>query len=656
MTTHRLAMGLYLPFLRPHSLSTSDSQSNAKLDASPQTHQARVGALTAAHALIRAGRHYVELACARPDLLRRKDGLGLSLCCGLVFEAHSGKLFSSGLVTLSHSRIGFGHGVESGYYRALFDACVICASSALRDPGAVWAHTAVEDAKTGLVLLRDLRGLNRTLDVSVVEALVRKLESGASSGSGAGNKRKRDGWDEGEGRDAVAVPGLGDADDSVPLVPVSVSCQELKLPSPPPNTNTSATLNTGTSALSSMHGPPKEKSVSEPRRAYPALVIPSKCPTQKDRPRDRDPPKDSQRERDRTYLRGDKEKEKGDARKKVPYPPVGYRVRAGKEASPLARGRTVSVTPEVHGMSSCTTTRGMLATQQSSTIMTPSMSMSSQPTSMSGQSVSASQLPVMSQPSSVAPPLRSLVSTPIEQPSYQSTPTPMSQEGGVDFTLPFGASYEAQSQVSQVCFCAPFYCASAHYLTRHSSRSPPKNTPPMTMLTPLPHRIHTPRTRPNMRNSATAVCPRQRQRLHHSLHRNYPITRAPPLPNHNNHSTHKCNRLSILRLKRPTTSNSRVASALVHNFLRLGSLESITKRMRSSRLKARGISRNIPGNTKGFIVLNRWTSTLPNNRGILRNNRVTRSGLRGAMALIGDHMNILYSLNSVIRSDLLSQS
>lgn len=645
MTTHRLAMGLYLPFLRPHSLSTSDSQSNTKLDASPQTHQARVGALTAAHALIRAGKHYVELACARPDILRRKDGLGLSLCCGLVFEVHSGKLFSSGLVTLSHSRIGFGQGVESGYFRALFDACVICASSALRDPGAVWAHTAVEDAKTGLGLLRDLRGLNRTLDVSVVEALVRKLESGASSGSGAGNKRKRDGWDEGEGRDAVAVPGRGDAEDSVPLVPVSVSGQ------PPLDTNTSATLNTGTNALSSTHGPSKEKSISEPKRAYPVLVIPSKFQTQKDCPRDRDPPKDSQRERDRTYLRGDKEKEKGDARKKASYPPVGYRVRPGKETSPLARGRTASVAPEVHGMSSCTTTRGVLATQQSSTIMTPSMSMSNQPTSMSGQSISASQLPVMSQPSSVVPPLRSLVSTPIEQPSYQSTPTPISQEGGVDFSLPFGASYETQSHV---CFC-PFYFASAHHLTRHSSRSPPKNTPPMTTLPPLPHRFHTPQTRPNMRSSTTAVCPRRRQRLHPSLHRNCPITRVPPLPNHNNHFLHKRNHLNILRLKRPTTSNS--ASASVHNSLRLGSLESITRRRRSRRLRARGISRNIPGNTKGFIVLNRWTSTLPNSRGILGNNRVTWSGLRGATALIGDHMNILCSLNSVIRSDRpLSQS
>ncbi|KAG1732161.1 hypothetical protein EDB19DRAFT_1300164 [Suillus lakei] len=99
MTTHRLAMGLYLPSLRPHSSSSSqsDSHSHVRHEASPQTHQARVGALTAAHGLLRAARHFVELACARPDLVRRKDGLGLSLCCGLVCDVHSGISFSSRL-------------------------------------------------------------------------------------------------------------------------------------------------------------------------------------------------------------------------------------------------------------------------------------------------------------------------------------------------------------------------------------------------------------------------------------------------------------------------------------------------------------------------------------------------------------------------------
>ncbi|KAG2128245.1 hypothetical protein DEU56DRAFT_742040, partial [Suillus clintonianus] len=97
MTTHRLAMGLYLPSLRPHSSSSSqsDSHSNARHEASPQTHQARVGALTAAHGLLRAARYFVELACARPDLVRRKDGLGLSLCCGLVCDVQSGIRFAS---------------------------------------------------------------------------------------------------------------------------------------------------------------------------------------------------------------------------------------------------------------------------------------------------------------------------------------------------------------------------------------------------------------------------------------------------------------------------------------------------------------------------------------------------------------------------------
>ncbi|OJA13254.1 hypothetical protein AZE42_11181 [Rhizopogon vesiculosus] len=425
MTTHRLAMGLYLPFLRPHSFSVSDSQSNAKLDASPQTHQARVGALTAAHGLIRAGR-----------------------------------------------LIGFEQRVEMGYSKALFDACIICASSAMRDPGAVWARTAVEDAKTGLALLRDLRELSPALDVSVVEALVRKLESGASSGGGAGSKRKRDGWDEGEGRDAIAVPG-GSAEESVPLVPVSanISGQELKLLSPLSLTN--ATPNTGANALSSTHDASKDKSGSEPKRTYSALVIPSKFPARKDRPRE--PSKDNQQERSKNCSRGDKEKD----RKKVSYPPVGFRVRPGKETSPLARGRTVSTAPDAQGMPPRTTTQGMLATQHSSTIMTPSVSMSSQP-------MSASQLSVMSQPSVAAPPQPpSLVSTPIDQPSYQSTPTPMSHEGGVDISLPFGAAYEAQPQSGQKfssydyasSSASPFSYADTPQYAQYNNCSVPPSTP-----------------------------------------------------------------------------------------------------------------------------------------------------------------------------------
>lgn len=335
---------------------------------------------------------------------------------------------SSSRASGSHFRIGFWHDVWMGYSRALFDACVICASSALSDPSAVWARTAVEDAKAGLALLRDLRELSPAPDVSVIEALVRKIELGASSGSGTGSKRKRDGWDDGEGRDAIAVPGCGSGEESV-------CCQELKLllPNVYPTPNTSATASSSTPDTS------KDKSSSEPKRIYPSLVIPSKCSTRKDHPREKDLSKDIQRERDRNCSRGDKEKE----RKKASYPPVGYRVRPVKETSPLARGRTESVAPEAQSLTQRTTTQRMLPTQQSSAIMTSSVPMSSQPMPMS-----APQLSVMTQPSSAIPPLRppSLVSTPIDQP-YLSTPTPMSQDGGVDFSLPFGAAYEAQSHV-----------------------------------------------------------------------------------------------------------------------------------------------------------------------------------------------------------------
>lgn len=305
----------------------------------------------------------------------------------------------------------------------------------------------------GLALLRDLRELSPAMDVSVVEALVRKLESG-SSACGAGNKRKRDGWDEGDGRDAIAVPSCGSGEESVPLLPVSASGsgQEFNLLSPPPTDATSANTHLSTHT----HDSSKDRSGSEPKRTYPALVIPSKYPPRKDRPspRDKDLFKDSQRERDKNCSRGDKEKDR-DARKKTSYPPVGFRVRTGKETSPLTRGRTTSVAPEAHGMASSTTTQAMMATQRSSTIMTPSVSMSSQPMSIPSQPMPAPQLSVISQPSSAVPPLRppSLVSTPIDQPSYQSTPTPMSQEGGIDFSLPFGAAYETQTQVLFFFFC-----------------------------------------------------------------------------------------------------------------------------------------------------------------------------------------------------------
>ncbi|KAG0694292.1 hypothetical protein DFH29DRAFT_329972 [Suillus ampliporus] len=467
ITTHRLAMGLYLPSLRPHSSlsSQSDSQSNVRHETSPQTHQARVGALTAAHGLLRAGRQFAELASARPDLVRRKDGLGLSLCCGLVCDVHS----------------GFGRGVETGYSKALFDACVVCATSALRDPAAIWARTAVEDAKMGLGLLRDLRELCPSLDVSVVEALVRKLESGGS-GAGLGSKRKREGWDEGDGRDGVTVPGGsgagGNGEENVPLVPIPVpvpvpviSAQEVKLRSPPridPVPNAVPTV-------SSTNDAGKEKSGPEPRRTYPALVIPSdpsKFPPRKDRVKDRERgDKDKDKERSR-----DKDKD----RKKASYPPVGFRVRHAKESSPLVRGRTESVgAPPTTTTTTTTQGRGL----------TPSVVMSGQPMPMSGQPMPmsgqpmpgqpmpacnqqmptsnqqmpssqpmcASQMSAMSQPPPMVP-LQppSHASTPIDR-SYHSTPTPMSQEGGIDFSLPFGAAYEPQSQQSQPAQKFPYY-------------------------------------------------------------------------------------------------------------------------------------------------------------------------------------------------------
>lgn len=429
MTTHRLAMGLYLPCLRPQSSSSSQSDPHFNVihETSPKTHQARVGALTAAHGLLGAGKHFVELACARPDLVRRKDGLGLSLCCGLVTDVHS----------------GFGRGVEMGYSKALFDASIVCATSALRDPGAVWARTAMEDAKMGLGLLRDLRDLCPALDVSVLEALIRKLDSGGS-GAGSGPKRKREGWDEGDGRDAVPVPGGsgagGNGEENAPLIPIPVnSSQEQKLRS---SSYVGSNSNTAENA-SFTNNANKDNSASEPRRTYPAIVIPSKFPPRKDRVKDRDLLKDGQRERERGDKDKDRSREKDKDRKKMSYPSVGFRVRPGKEPSPLARVRTTSI-----GAPTTTTTQGISG--QSMPMSSQPIPVSDQPMPTSSQPMSASQHSAMSQPPSVVPlQPSSLVSTPVDRSSYHSTPTSISQEGGVDFSLPFGAAYEPQSQPAQ---------------------------------------------------------------------------------------------------------------------------------------------------------------------------------------------------------------
>jgi hypothetical protein len=451
MTTHRLAMGLYLPCLRPQSSSSSQSDPHFNVihETSPKTHQARVGALTAAHGLLGAGKHFVELACARPDLVRRKDGLGLSLCCGLVTDVHSGILFSFPFsLQFSDLRIGFGRGVEMGYSKALFDASIVCATSALRDPGAVWARTAMEDAKMGLGLLRDLRDLCPALDVSVLEALIRKLDSGGS-GAGSGPKRKREGWDEGDGRDAVPVPGGsgagGNGEENAPLIPIPVnSSQEQKLRS---SSYVGSNSNTAENA-SFTNNANKDNSASEPRRTYPAIVIPSKFPPRKDRVKDRDLLKDGQRERERGDKDKDRSREKDKDRKKMSYPSVGFRVRPGKEPSPLARVRTTSI-----GAPTTTTTHGISG--QSMPMSSQPIPVSDQPMPTSSQPMSASQHSAMSQPPSVVPlQPSSLVSTPVDRSSYHSTPTSISQEGGVDFSLPFGAAYEPQSQV---CFPSFFY-------------------------------------------------------------------------------------------------------------------------------------------------------------------------------------------------------
>jgi hypothetical protein len=140
----------------------------------------------------------------------------------------------------------------------------------------------------------------------------------------------------------------------------------------------------------------------------------------------------------------------------------------------------------------------------------------------------------------------------------------MSQEGGVDFSLPFGAAYEPQSQA---CFPSFLHMRSPTY----HNFSLPKNSPRMTTPALPLHRFHI-RTLHNMRNSA--VPPPRRHRL--LLRPKCPITQE-LLHSRNHLSLYKYKRLNILHLKRLTAnilfrlnnSNRQVVSALARNTLKL---------------------------------------------------------------------------------------
>ncbi|KAH7912844.1 hypothetical protein BJ138DRAFT_1082778 [Hygrophoropsis aurantiaca] len=165
ITANRLILKIYLPFLRP-SYSQGSSASH---------YQATIGTISAAHVIIRASNVLFSMWKQRPDLKGRRPSPGL-------FDFYS-----------------FG--------RTLFDAAVVCAHNAIKQPTSMWQRIAMEDVNTALEIMRDplvvtgrgsMRGgveggVNEA--VRVVALMIKKAEAARSGNhelSTTGMKRKHD--------------------------------------------------------------------------------------------------------------------------------------------------------------------------------------------------------------------------------------------------------------------------------------------------------------------------------------------------------------------------------------------------------------------------------------------------------------------------------
>ncbi|KAF8843525.1 hypothetical protein BDN67DRAFT_166858 [Paxillus ammoniavirescens] len=353
-------------------------------------YQATVGAFTAAHSIIHSLRVLCWMWKQRPDLKGRRPMPAL-------FNFYS-----------------FG--------RALFDAAVACVHNVIKDPTSVWVHIAVEDVNYALEVMRDpmlntgrgsMRGgIEGTVHeaVKIVELLQKKAEgvrAGNSDAAAAGIKRKYDDLE-------VGVQRLH-KDFQFPFVGVPVASGGSSVHPPSSTVSSSAPC---PRPLPS--GPGPNHRVQNTSHANPAEEQSKHVPLQ--------PPVGPKRG---SSISSDGSKCKDKHTKKPPYPQTGIRVRPGKEPSPFS----------------------MLRTSLSSAAVKPSAN-------------SEVAMPPAPLPPSRAP---SVVSTPnLEHPPYhQSSPfaqitqttsspssvmnmhhssTPLSSDGTVDFTLPFGAADQVRAQ------------------------------------------------------------------------------------------------------------------------------------------------------------------------------------------------------------------
>ena len=164
ITGQRLILKIYLPFLRPNYTSATCNTN----------HQAAVGTINAAHAIIYASRVLHAICRQSPGSRSKRPGPA-------IFDYY---LFG----------------------QALFDAAVVCAHSVIMQPGAIWARVALDDVADALEVMKDpVVATGRSFiqgcvegcvsePVKIIEMLKKKADGvragNSNSPSNSGSKRK----------------------------------------------------------------------------------------------------------------------------------------------------------------------------------------------------------------------------------------------------------------------------------------------------------------------------------------------------------------------------------------------------------------------------------------------------------------------------------
>ena len=272
ITSKRLVLKLYLPFLRPNDVNSHSSASRK---------QAQYGSIDAAHAIIKASRILHEL-------YKQPRGMPPKRPCPAIFDYYS-----------------FG--------QALFDAAVVCAHAVIQDPKAMWVELALQDLAGALEVMKDPMvstgrgplkgGVDSGLSepVRIVELLRAKAENARGSSPYDTNKRKHDDI---SGDNDQLLAGF-----QLPYVGASVASARL-----------------GSSSLASI-----DISSASPtsQEETPGHVAPHRY----DSPLSATPTGPLFEIGPKRTLDGEKGKGK-DKHKKAPYPSIGIRVRAVRESLP----------------------------------------------------------------------------------------------------------------------------------------------------------------------------------------------------------------------------------------------------------------------------------------------------------------------------------